>query len=364
MNIGLVYNVRHVKPDINNPQYVKEAEFDEPKTIAGMVKALESLGHRVYKVEANENAYLKLKKLSKKIDLVLNTSEGMYGADRESQIPAMLEMLQIPYTGPRPLGYSLGLNKSVAKEILSFYKIPTPKWMTVNQIFDLEKKPFKYFPAIAKPIGEGSSKGIKAENLVNNYSQLKKIVEKLLREFKQSVIIEEYLPGREFTVGILGEKVLPIIEVMFDKLPKNVPKFDHYEAKWVYDNPQAKYDALECPAKLTPQLKNKIANLALKSFQALGMADWARIDIRLNKKGEPSFIEVNCPPGIIPDPKENSRFPRSARVMGLDYASMIEEILKSACRRYKITYKSTRKKTEAEKELQKQKIQFEKQFKK
>ena len=366
MNIGLTYNVRHVKPDINNPQYIKEAEFDEPATIRGIEKALGDLGHKVFKIEANAEAYLKLKKIRKKLDLVFNIAEGINGADREAQIPAMLEMLEIPYTGPKPLGYAVGLNKSVAKEILSFYKIATPEWATVNKISYLENFHFKHFPAIAKPLGEGSSKGIRAKNLVNNQKELKKIVAELLHEFKQPVLVEEYLPGREFTVGVLGNppRVLPIIEMKFDNLPKGMPQFDHYEAKWVYENPEMPYDTQVCPAKLSNSLQIKIENLVLSAFKVLEIKDWARFDIRLDKKGEPHFIEVNCPPGIIPDPRENSRFPRAARVAGFDYASMIGEILKSACSRYGIKYSSTRKKIDARTALKEQWAKFNSQFKK
>lgn len=364
MNIGITYNVRHVKPDINNPRYIKEAEFDEPATIRGIEKSLLELGHKVYKVEADEKAYLKLLKLRKKIDLVFNIAEGINGEDREAQIPAMLEMLQIPYTGPKPIGYAVGLNKSVAKEILSFYKIPTAEWLTVYNIDYLEKKSFKHFPAIAKPIGEGSSKGIRARNLVNNQKELKKVVAELLHEFKQPVLVEEYLPGREFTVAVIGTppRVLPIVEVKFDDLPKGMPQFDHYEAKWVYDNPQAPSDPLVCPAKITPALQTKIENLVLSAFKALEIRDWARFDLRLDKRGEPNFIEVNCPPGIIPNPRENSRFPRAARTVGLDYTSMIEEIIKSACARYKIKYSSKRAPGAAKKALADQIEKFNKQF--
>jgi len=340
MNIGLVFNVRHVKPDINNPQYIKEAEFDESTTIDGVTKALESLGHKVFHVEADENAYEKLKELKNKIDMVFNMAEGMNGEDREAHLPAMMEMLQIPYTGPKPLGYAVGLDKSVAKEILSYYHIATPHWVTIKSLKDLDQKSVDFFPVLAKPIGEGSSKGVNAKNLVNDTESLRKIVIELLENFHQPVLVEEYLPGREFTVGVIGTPpmVLPIIEVTFKDLPEGMPKFDHYEAKWVYDNPNAS-DPLMCPAEVDGNLKNKIESLCLKSFDALEMADWARIDVRLDKNGEPSFIEINCPPGIIPDPKENSRFPRAARVAGLSYEKMIEEILKSACLRYNIEYK-------------------------
>jgi len=343
MNIAFTYNVRHVKPDANDPQYLKEAEFDEPSTIEGIIKALQLLGHKVYQVEANKDAYEKLRALKNKIDIVFNIAEGIYGADREAQIPSMLEMLQIPYTGPKPMGYAVGLNKSVAKEILSYYHIPTAKWVTAHNMEELNNKVIDFFPAIVKPLSEGSSKGIFFRNLVNNKKELDKIALELFSTIGGDIIIEQYLTGREFTVAVLGNppRVLPIIEITFDDLPAGMPKFDHFEAKWVYDDP-VRHDPLVCPADLTPELKKKIEDLCLKAFDGLEMEDWARFDVRLDGKGEPNFIEVNCPPGIIPDPKANSRFPRAAIAAGLSYPQLLEEILKSACRHYQMTYSSSK----------------------
>jgi len=341
LNLGFTYNVRHVKPDINNPQYVKEAEFDAPETITAITEALESLGHKVFPVEADEDAYAKFKELKEKVDLVFNVAEGLNGADRESQVPAILEMLQIPYVGPKPLGYSLGLNKAKAKEVMLYHGIPTPPFIVVNNKEELATFQFNNFPALAKPLSEGSSKGINAKNLVDNQEQLRAIVAELLDKFNQPVLVEEYLPGREFTVAILGTppQVLPIIEVTFDDLPPDLPKFDHYEAKWVYDDPLKGADPLVCPAKISDELKTQIEKNCLKTFGALEMLDWARIDVRLDAKGIPNIIELNCPPGIIPDPKENSRFPRAARTAGLSYPQMLEAILLSACLRYNILNK-------------------------
>lgn len=341
MNVAFCYNVRHVKPDINNPQYILEAEFDEPQTIKGIKHTLKKLGHTVFLVEADENAYLKFKKLKKEIDLVFNIAEGIYGQDREAQIPAMLEMLQIPYTGPKPLSYALGLDKAKTKEILLANSIPTARWQVVKQTKDLKKSLINFFPVIVKPVGEGSSKGIQVANLARNFQELRKITAKLLRQFSQPVLIEEFLSGREFTVALIGQpaRVLPLIEITFDKLPQGMPPFDHFEAKWIYDNPASGFDPLICPAKISARLAKQIKDYSLKAFNALGMADWARLDIRLNAKGLPHIIEINCPPGIMPDPKENSRFPRAARAAGLSYQNMIKTILKSACRRYHLNYK-------------------------
>lgn len=340
MNIGFTYNVRHFKPDPNDPHYIKEAEFDEMSTINGIEETLKKLGHKVFGIEADESAYEKLKSLKGNLDLVFNIAEGLHGSDREAQIPAILEMLQIPYTGPSPLGYALGLNKVKAKEILTANGIKTPKWISVSNIKDLNEKDVDFFPVIVKPAKEGSSKGILAKNLVNNFNELKNIVEEILDKYAQEVLIEEFLDGREFTVALIGTppKILPIIEVTFDNLPAGMPKFDHLEAKWIYDDPSKKADPLVCPANIDKELEEQINSICLKTFKALLMADWVRIDLRLNKNGVPNILEVNCPPGIIPDPKENSRFPRAAREGGLNYEQMIEEILNSACKRYLTPY--------------------------
>jgi D-alanine-D-alanine ligase len=340
MNIAFTYNVRHFDPLKNRQKAEEEAEFDSPKTIRDIKNSLESLGHKVFLVEANKKAYLKFKKLKPKIDLVFNYAEGIYGKDREAQIPAMLEMLEIPYTGDSPLSYAIGLNKVKTKEILAYHGILTPKWQVFKTGKEKISKKLK-FPLLVKPQAEGSSKGIFSRNLVKNERELRKIVREEIKKYKQPALVEKFLQGREFTVAVLGTppRVLPIIEVKFDELPKGMPKFDHYEAKWIYDNPKFKADPLVCPAKISKKLEKKIKESVLKAFEILEMADWARFDIRLDKKGRPNILEVNCPAGIIPDPKENSRFPRAGRAAGLNFQQLLRAVIDSALKRYKIKLK-------------------------
>lgn len=336
MNIIFTYNVKHRASSKSDAQALQEAEFDSPETIKRIKRALESLGHRVFPVEANEQAYLKFKKLQKdgKADLVFNYAEGLRGADREAQIPAMLEMLGILYTGPTPLGYALGLNKTRAKEILKLHRVPTPRWQVVTS---LKEKIALPYPLIVKPEAEGSSKGIFAENLVKNERQLDKAVRRVIRDYQQPALVEEFLPGREFTVGVVGTppEVLPIVEVTFNELPKNLPRFDHYEAKWLYDNPRLAANPLVCPAKIGRVLEKKIKKICLQAFAVLGLRDWARFDVRLDKKDNPYILEVNCPPGINPDPRENSRFVRAAYVAGYTFPQLLEKVIASAARRGK-----------------------------
>jgi len=340
MNIVLTFNLRHVKPSLSNKQAIEEAEFDEPSTINGIAKALRKLGHRVFLVEANENAYLKLKKLKSKIDFIFNLAEG-FGQDREAQIPAMLEMLKIPYLGSKPITQAICLNKAKTKELLKFHHVPTAPF----QIFKTgEEKVKKYlrFPLIVKPNSEGSSKGIFQNSFVKNESELRKKVKEVIKNLNQPALVEEFLEGREFSIGLLGNnpvEVLPPVEINFSALPKNFVPLDSYEVKWLIDNPKSEVKTVICPAKIEKKLWKKIKEICLKTKETLEILDWCRIDLRLDRNGVPNVLEVNQIPGIIPDPKENSRFPLAAKAAGYTFEEMLKKIIESACKRYSIPYR-------------------------
>ena len=341
MKIALTFNVRNAKPSLDNRQAIEEAEFDTPETIKGIAKALRKLGHKVFLVEANENAYLKFKKLRAKIDLVFNLAEGIWGSDREAQIPAMLEMLKIPYVGSKPLTQAICLNKAKTKEILLFHNIPTAKF----QLFKTGREKLKNylkFPLIVKPNCEGSSKGIFQNSFVKNESELKNKVKEIIKNLKQPALIEEFLGGREFTVSLIGNnpvEILPPVEIDFLALPKNFIPMDSYETKWILDNPESKIKTIICPTKISKNLWQRIKEICLKTKEVLEILDWCRIDLRLNKNGVPDVLEVNQTPGIIPDPKENSRLPIAARAAGYTFEEMLEKIIKSACKKYNIPYR-------------------------
>ncbi len=270
MNIGFLYNLKEIPPSLTNKEAQVYAEFDSPETIGGIQEAIEKGGHKVYRIEANERAYSKLKKLKRGglIDLVFNIAEGIHGEARESQIPAMLEMLQIPYTGSGPLNLAITLDKARTKEILSYYKIHTPEFIVFRKGDMIKSLKFDY-PMIVKPLSEGSSKGIRDNSVVNNKTQLERIVKGVIQEFNQPVIVEELLEGREFTVGIIeadhGPMMLPIIEVSFGHLPAGMNEIDSYDAKWFYDDPEKGIDPLTCPAQITDSLKRKIEKVSLLS---------------------------------------------------------------------------------------------------
>lgn len=298
-----------------------------------MKDALE-LFHDVTMIEANHNAFENFR--NTRPDIVFNVAECANGISREAQIPAMLDMLQIPYTGSDPLTLSTCLDKARTKEILSYHNIPTAKFLMVESISDLIDFSLE-FPVMIKPIAEGSSKGIFNSSLVNNISELTERLEVNLRTYQQPFLVEEFLPGREFTVAILGNnsdtEILPIVEINLHELPKELARIYSYEAKWIADTRENPLNIFSCPADIDKTLYEKVENVALKTYKVLRCRDWSRIDVRLDSEGEPNIIEVNPLPGILPDPKDNSCFPKAARVHGLSYDEMINKVLFTAAKR-------------------------------
>jgi len=332
MIIGLTYNSL---PEDNSRLHTDEfVEFDDMATISAIKNGIESGGHRVVLIEANEDAYEKLK--NTKLDFVFNFAEGLRGESRESQIPSMLEMLKIPYTGSGPLTLAIALDKTRTKEVLIHHDIPTPEFQLFKYGNEKLKKNLK-FPLFVKPNAEGSSKGITGKSLVHNEKELKKRVEFIIDHYHQPALVEEFLDGREFTVSILGNNppnVLPIVEVIFDNLPDDVPKFDCYEVKWIWDSPNSDVETVVCPAKINKKLENRIKKVALETFNTMGCKDFCRIDMRLDKNNIPNVLEVNPIAGLIPDPKENSRFPKACYAAGMTYNEIILSILEAAKKRY------------------------------
>ncbi len=356
MNVALTYNVRPEEESTKNilpsneivssksnlsqtpqPKYNDAyAEWDTFETIDAVRSALATYNN-VSMVEADENAFGKLKEL--KPDIVFNIAEGQNGISREAQIPAMLDMLKIPYTGSDPLTLATCLDKARTKEILSYHGIKTAKFITALHKSDLKDLDLN-FPVIIKPIGEGSSKGIFDNSFVKNLSKLEEAVEANTKIYNQPSLIEEYLSGKEFTVAMLGNdgdlNVLPIVEMNFTSLPGNLIPIYSYEAKWIVDKKENPLDIFKCPAEIDKELEQKIKSVVTKTYKVLKCKDWSRIDVRLDADGEPNIIEINPLPGILPDPKDNSCYPKAARAFGLDYDQMINSVLYVSAKRHKL----------------------------
>lgn len=312
------------------------AEWDSRDTVNAVRDALAEF-HTVTMIEADHNAFEKLK--DTKPDIVFNVAEGFFGVSREAQIPAMLDMLNIPYTGSDPSTLAICLDKARTKEILSFHHIPTPKFLVIDQVGDLKEFALQ-FPIIVKPNAEGSSKGIFTSSFVKNFADLEIEAERVLNEYDQSTLLEEFLPGREFTVAMLGNgretEVLPIVEINYSEFPEDFIPIYSYEAKWTLDTKENPLDVFSCPAKLSLELERKIKNVCLATYKVLRCKDWSRIDIRLDASGEPNIIEINPLPGILPDPKDNSCYPKAARTAGMDYTTLLNKVLFTAAKRYNL----------------------------
>ncbi|WP_305044484.1 D-alanine--D-alanine ligase family protein [Geoalkalibacter sp.] len=308
------------------------AEWDDIHTINAVAEALRSQ-HQVTLVEADLNAFDAYRRL--RPDLVFNIAEGLHGASREAQIPALLDMLGLPYTGSDPLTLGLCLDKRRTKEILAHHRIATPRFVVVSSLNEIPAR-FSY-PAMVKPTLEGSSKGVTDKALVRNRRELVRQVAWVLETYRQPALIEEFLPGREFTVALLGNgadlRVLPIVEINFDSLPAGVNPIYSYEAKWLWDQEDDPLRIFTCPAQLEPLLRRRIEELCKSAFNALGCRDWCRIDVRLDGRGLPQIIELNPLPGILPRPEQNSCFPKAARAAGLSYDQLILAVVDAAAAR-------------------------------
>jgi D-alanine-D-alanine ligase len=306
------------------------AEWDTEETINAVRSALEQR-HIVTLIEADEACFEKFRQVQPEI--VFNIAEGMRGPSREAQIPAMLEMLGIPYTGSDPLTLGICLDKSRAKEILSYYGIATPPFAVITTHNDLESVDIP-LPCIVKPLHEGSSKGIFNSSVVRTIEELHAQVTSILGEYNEPALIEQFLPGREFTVAMLGNEpnptVLPIVEICFDSLPEGVNPIYSYEAKWIWDQRENPIDVHQCPAKIDSVLEGEIQTLCRNAFRVLQCRDWCRIDVRLDAAGKPHIIELNPLPGILPDPEEHSCFPLAARTAGISYQEMLLRVLDAA----------------------------------
>jgi D-alanine-D-alanine ligase len=309
------------------------AECDSDETIAAVEQVLQER-HQVFRIEADEKAYARLKRL--RPQLVFNIAERLYGPNRESHIPTVCEMLDIPYTGSDPLTLGVCLDKSRAKEILSYYRIANPAFWIVEAPGVLPSN--LKLPAIVKPLFEGSSKGIKDNSLVRTAGELYERVEDVVAVYKQPAIVERFLSGREFTVGVLGNyphhEILPIVEIDHSQLPDGAAPIYSYEAKWIWDTPDKPLEIFRCPAELSPELKRKVETVVTRTCAVLRIRDWCRIDVRLDEKGEPNILEVNPLPGILPNPEDNSCLPKAARTAGYSYSDLIHRVVEEAAKRF------------------------------
>lgn len=322
MNIGLTYDLRD---DYRKEGYSEEetAEFDRESTVASIEQALQRLG---YKTDRIGHVRRLLQRLASgdTWDMVFNICEGMHGIGREAQVPALLDIFRIPYTFSDPLVLSLTLHKGMTKRVVRDYGIPTANFRIVENMDDCETVDLRY-PLFVKPNAEGTGKGISAMSRVSNREELDNICRNLLPRYPSGLLVEEYLPGREFTVGILGTArdghAIGIMEILYKT----------EDTKNIYSY-QTKSDYLKAVAYRVPEpeIAEKCISIALKTWYVLGCRDGGRVDIRVDRSGVPNFIEVNPLAGLD---EVHSDLPILAYMHGYDFDRIIGEIMVSARKR-------------------------------
>ncbi|MGZ6131165.1 MAG: D-alanine--D-alanine ligase family protein [Myxococcaceae bacterium] len=327
LRVGFAYNVKRIKPTADAVED-SEAEYDSPSTLQAIREAIASWGHEVIDLEANQELPTVLAVTP--LDLVFNIAEGFKGRNREAQVPSLLELLDIPYTGSDPATLSLALDKALAKKIVRQHGIHTPNFQIFTTGKERLNREFTEFPLMVKPVAEGSSKGVVSKSVVQNEAELRDVVREMVSKYQQPALVEEYIRGREFTVGLLGERrprVLPPMEIVFvDQAEENpVYSFQH-KLDW---NDRIRYDV---PANLEPNQIEKLRTAGRGAFMALGCRDVARIDFKMDARGRFYFLECNPLPGLTPGWSDLVLIAKGA---GMDYRTLIGEILSGAIRRYK-----------------------------
>jgi len=323
IRVGFTYNVKHDEmPDGSD----EHAEWDPPETIIAISNALARMGHIVVHLEATPDLPRVLAEAD--VDLIFNIAEGVEGRNREAQVPALCELLGIPYTGSDSATLAIALDKALCKKVLMQHDILTPKFQVMETgrerlCSDLS------FPLIVKPNAEGSSKGIGSTNVVDNEEELRVAVRSVLDGYRQPALIEEYISGREFTVGLLGSskrpRVLPPMEILFKDKDNNRPVYD-YKVKQEWE----KHVAYECPAKLTNSALKSMEKIARATFWALDCRDVARVDLRMGDDGQIYVLEVNPLPGLTPGYSDLILISEPA---GLDYDQLISDIMMGGLKR-------------------------------
>ncbi len=328
MRIGIAYDLKHDFSIDGGRPYDWLEEYDSEDTIQAVQDAIEALGHEAVSLGAGRTFLERIRKTP--VDLVFNLAEGYKGRNREAHIPAILEMLEIPYTHSDPLTLAVTLDKEMAKRIVLSEGIPTPAFKLIRNQRDAEDIGFP-FPLFVKPAYEGSSKGIRSHSRVEGEEELEREIHRLLKDYGTPVLVEAFLPGREFTVGILGNGspyVLGIMEVAPSE--GSVEDFIYsvsVKREWIR---RAQY---RCPPDMSPSLLDQIEEVAIGSYKVLGCRDVARIDIRFGEDGRPYFLEANPLPGLAPG---YSDLVILADLMGWSYGQLIEAILRHAFGRYGI----------------------------
>ncbi len=314
--------------DTLDPDIISEAAVqDEARAV---YSALLERGHQAEYFPV-KNIYEDLPQIrAMKPDVIFNLCEGYLGnARQEMNLAGIWELMDIPFTGNAPLTLGLAQNKLLAKELFVSNGIPTPPYRIYSEIpagCDLE------YPLIAKPVAEDGSVGITQRSVIHNQSDLEPVIGALLQKYRQPILVEKFIPGREFNVSVMGNQdpeVLAVGEIDYRNVTDDFVKITSYEAKWLEEHPLYKQTPSVCPADVDPGLRRRLGALALDVYRCLQGRDYGRVDIRMDEDNQLFVLEYNPNPDISPD----AGFVKALRAAGWEYGAFVEFIVQQAVAR-------------------------------
>jgi D-alanine-D-alanine ligase len=357
--VALIYNLKYHVPVRPNAPFDALAEYDSVETVQALEDALLAGGHQVIALEADQTLPDTVRQATP--DICFNIAEGLGGDARESQVPALLEMLGIPYTGSKVLGHALSLDKAATKRIWRDAGLPTAPF----QVFCRGDEPLNWqlaFPLFVKPVREGTGMGINGRSVVHNEAALRRQVHWAIKTYRQPALVESYLPGREFTVGLIGNALSPgeqrwngpsatlrrgsgqgsgrrlYDERGFHLFPVLEIDANVGAGKGLYNTAAKSFNPGDegaplylCPADIPVALEAEMKQLAVAAFEAISALDLSRVDFRLGSDGRPYLLEINTLPGLNPTVSDLCIM---ARTEGMHYTDLINEILYLAADRY------------------------------
>lgn len=329
MKIGIAFDLI---PE-NIPSYLPEdvyEEFDARETINALKEVFEKNEFEVILLESGKRFIEKI--LKEKVDFVFNIAEGFGTRSREGHVPSVCEMLNIPYSGSDPLSLNITLDKEMCKRFAKSIGVLTPKFKVINNLKELKKFKFRNFPCVLKLKNEGSSIGLRLSSKLKNLKELKEKAEELLEKYKEPVLVEKFIGGKEITLGIIGNENNLKFTGLMEIRPKKLKQEEFLYSLEVKRNFKEEVEYI-VPPEIDKKIMEKIKKYSLKLFNYLSLRDFSRFDFRLDEEGNPYFLEINPLPGLNP---QTSDLPIMAYKMGLSYEKLIMSVLESAFERYGI----------------------------
>ncbi len=322
--VGITYDLKTDWQASADDPVDASAELDGARTVECLKAAFEEAGHTVKLIGNAQNLLKALPDLG--VDIVFNISEGLHGRNRESQVPAILDLYRIPFCGADALTLGVTLDKVMAKKCFIADKVPTARYFKATMQDDVHALNTIGFPLFVKTLHEGTSKGITAKSRVDNFTQLKEQVEHINLNYKQPALVEEFIKGTEFTVGVIGNNppvAMPVVQYAIGgktALGNGFYSYQHVAEKLVEHI---------CPARIDEKLAKKLQLLAVRAYKSVDCRDFGRVDFRVDEKGSPYVLEINPLPNLSPD----DVFCLFGQVVGMSYNQIINKILDEALKR-------------------------------